>query len=502
MAAGSLYRPPAPVPRGPLVSLLRVARRGDGNLLELVPAQAYDQGVTWLGWSRRSILLVNDPELVRDVLTDPLDIFPKNDLMVGALAPLVGDSIFVSHGERWRRQRAMIDPAFTHMRIGRAFAAMDAAVADCERRLEVLAATGAPFSLDATMIHLTADVICRTIFSRPLETTTARAVFEDFMVFERSVASVDLWQLIFGRPWAEVPQPRAVLDACERIRTHIGDLLDPRLAAARCDGDAPQEGPDDIVAALLRARDPETGAPFTREELIDQIGVLFLAGHETTASVLVWAFFVLSQQPAVAQRLRDEVRRVCGDDPVAFEHVRRLAFTRGVFREALRLYPPITFIPRVAAEATRIGEVRVRRGAMIMLSPWTAHRNTALWPNADRFDPDRFVREEEPSGPFLSFGLGPRVCVGAAFGTVEATLVLARLVRRFTWETLDPDAVRPVARLTTRPAQEIRCRVRIVQGATGAGDGGAAEGEAAGGPQGPGDAGDARGTPAPDGATA
>ena len=270
------------------------------------------------------------------------------------------------------------------------------------------------------MSELTADVICRTIFSQSLGSSTARDVFDSFSEFERSVASVDLWQLICGKPWADIKQPASVLAACDRIRAHIGTLVDPRL-------DGGDRGVDDIVSAIIAARDPETGASFTREELVDQIGVFFLAGHETTASVLTWVFFILSVRPDVMLRLRQEVDEVVGSGPVEFGHVKQLAFTRNVFREALRLYPPITFIPRVAAEATRIGEFRVKKGAMIMVSPWTAHRNELLWEHADRFDPDRFDKtsgRDADRGVFMSFGLGPRICVGAAFATIESGLIL------------------------------------------------------------------------------
>lgn len=448
------YRPPAPVPLTPLRSLLRVIRQGDGDLLSLVPRDAYEKPMTYLGYSRRSILLINDPALAKHVLTDPLEIFPKNDLMAGALAPLVGDSIFVSSGDTWRRQRRMIDPAFSHMRINTAFPSMREAVADYMGKLDAAAEAGAAFSLDLAMSELTADIICRTIFSKSLEGQTARDVFESFGEFEDSVASVDLWQLIFGKPFADVKQPANVLAACERIRGHIDTLLAPRL-------DAGVEQPDDIVSAVIAARDPETGMGFSREELIDEIGVFFLAGHETTASVLTWVFFVLAMRPDIAALVREEVAEVVGDGEVEFRHVKQLSKTRSVFRESLRLYPPITFIPRVAAEATEIGGQRVKRGAMLMISPWTAHRNETLWRDANVFDPLRFhgegARDEE--GTFMSFGLGPRICVGAAFATIESALIIASLVRRYDFVVEAPERVRPVARLTTRPAEEIRCRV-------------------------------------------
>ncbi len=228
----SLYRPPAPQPTTPIRSLIRVIKRGEGDLLSLLPIEAYTRPMTHLGYSRRSIVLINDPETARDVLTDPLEIFPKNDLMVGALAPLVGDSIFVSSGETWRRQRAMIDPAFSHMRINRAFVSMVAAVDDYETVLDRRAGAGDVFSLDLAMSELTADIICRTIFSKSLGSQTARDVFDAFSEFERSVASVNLSQLIFGRPWADVRQPASVLAACERIR-RPAILSTVRLSAVR-----------------------------------------------------------------------------------------------------------------------------------------------------------------------------------------------------------------------------------------------------------------------------
>lgn len=436
----------------PTLSLLRVLAMQPRSLLSLVPKEAYTEMVTPLGYSRRGILLVNDPEITRTILTNPLEQFPKNDLMVGALEPLVGESIFVSDGAAWRRQRQMVEPAFSHMGIARAFRWMREAVDDYERHLDGVAARGETFSLDAAMSHLTADIICRTIFSKSLEVGTARDVFTSFAEFERSVASVDLYQLILGKPWGKVRQPGHVLAACERIRAHIDALLAPALEAAGEGGD--------IVADLIAARDAATGEGFTRKELIDQIGVFFLAGHETTASVMTWAFFILSQRPDYVERIRAEIDTVVGSGEVELGHVKKLDFIRDVFREALRLYPPITFIPRVAAEDTMIGRYRAKRGAMIMIAPWTTHRHHALWPKPDRFDPDRFTRDEIIPGSYMPFGLGPRICVGAAFATIESGLMLARLVRRYDFEAIAPDDVKPVARLTTRPAREIMMRVR------------------------------------------
>jgi cytochrome P450 len=452
-----VYTPPRPNPLWAVAGLLRTALGGEGNLLSLLPAAAYKMPVGRLGWSRRTILIVNAPDLLRGILTDPLAIYPKNDLMVGALAPLVGDSMFVSSGEKWRQQRRMIDPAFSAMRLNRAFSSMTAAVDDYQVSLKELAACEKEFSLDLAMSHLTADIICRTVFSTSLKSQTAQEVFDDFTIFERSVANVELKRLIFDPPWSSIPQHETVLAACERIREHLGQLVDTHL----------EQGTsfNDIAAAIVSARDLDSNAAFSRKELIDQLGVFFLAGHETTASALTWAFFIISQQPAVAARIRNEINTVCGADAIEFEHIKRLTFTRNVFRETLRLYPPITFIPRVATQATQIGKYSVKRGAMIMISPWTIHRHAAYWTNPHAFDPDRFSPQREAElvpGCYLPFGWGPRVCVGASFATTESALILARLVRRFDFLVNKPERVRPVARLTTRPAEQIWCKVKQI----------------------------------------
>ncbi len=450
-----MYEPPRPQPLAALVSLLRVIWRGDGDLLSLLPAKAYRVETGWLGYSRRSILIINAPHLLRDVLTDPTDIYPKNDLMVGALEPLVGNSIFVSSGSVWRRQRKMIDPAFSHMRLNKAFVSMSAAVDDYEQHLDRCAHDGEAFSLDLAMSHLTADIICRTVFSTSLKSRTAVDVFEAFTVFERTCAQVELKRLIFDPPFADIPQHEQVLQACARIRHHLGELVDTHLEAG-------VNHYDDIAAAVMSARDLETGEGFTRKELLDQLGVMFLAGHETTASALIWAFMMLAEQPQVMQRLREEVYAIAGDGPIELEQVRKMTFVRNVFKETLRLYPPITFIPRVAAEAAQIGRHRVKRGAMLMIAPWTIHRHQRYWQRPNVFDPDRFSVEREHElipGAYLPFGLGPRVCVGAGFAQLEASLILARLCRRYDFQLLDAKNVRPVARLTTRPATQLMCRV-------------------------------------------
>lgn len=450
-----LYRPPAPVPLSPNRALLRSLLSGDRDLLSLLPAEAYRMRVGRLGFSRRTILLVNDPALVRQVMVDQVDAFPKNDLFVGALAPLIGEGVFISSGELWQRQRRMIEPAFSHMHLRRAFAHMDAAVTDFETRLDDKANAGAPFSLDAAMTHLTADIMYRAIFSSSLESRAAQEVFEAFGQFQESVANVQILRLILGKPWAKVRQPAAAQAACDRLRGLLRRLIAARLEAT-------SGRSEDIAGDIIAARHPENGRGFELEELVDQIGVFFLAGHETTASTVTWALFILAQRPETVARVRAEIADVVGEGPLDLEVTKRLVFLRAVIKETLRLYPPGAFLPRVALRPVEIGSHRVPRGGMVMIAPWIIHRHRDLWDDPDYFDPDRFLGAHEKTqtpGAYLPFGLGPRVCVGGAFALTEGTLILARLLRRYRMEVTNVRMVRPVVRLTTRPASDIQVRM-------------------------------------------
>jgi cytochrome P450 len=452
--ASALYRPPAPVPTTPVRALMRGLLSNQRDTLSLMPSFAYETMAASVGWTRRGVFLLNDPALVGAMLGERSAEFPKNDLMVNSLAPLVGEGVFISDGATWRRQRRMIEPAFSAMRVNAAFDAMVASIDDFESVLDADAESGRDVSLEAAMSHLTADIICRTIFSQPLESDAARAIYDAFSTFQNTIATVQVARLWLGRAGAPVRQPKSVTDAAAAIRHHVGRMIDARTA----------EGVDrhtDIAGAVIGARDPHDESAFTREELIDQIGTFFMAGHETTAGALAWTFFILSQQPDALERMRAEIDAACPDGAVGLQAVKGLSYTRAVFRETLRLYPPLPFVPRVARAAATIGPLRVPQGAMILISPWLIHRHRKLWRDADRFDPDRFLGGgDHAPGAYLPFGLGPRVCVGAAFAMMEAVLILARIAARYDIEATDPASVRPAARLTTRTASDIRVRIR------------------------------------------
>ena len=172
---------------------------------------------------------------------------------------------------------------------------------------------------------------------------------------------------------------------------------------------------------------------------------------------------MLADQPHWLARLREEIAAVVGDAPMSFEHTRQLPLTKAFFKETLRLYPPITFMPRVALREATVGGRRLRKGALVMIAPWTLQRHSKWWPDPHAFKPERFLPEQEATlvqGAYIPFGQGPHTCVGAGFAQTESVLILAELVRRFDWLLEPGQTVRPAARMTTRPADQVMLHVR------------------------------------------
>ncbi|MEX2518196.1 MAG: cytochrome P450 [Paracoccaceae bacterium] len=445
------FRPPAPKPKSAAAAFASTLLFGARDVLSLLPASAYEVFFARAPVGKRPIFIVNHPNIVRRILVERVADYPKSDLMVGALEPLVGEGIFISGGDTWRRQRAMIDPAFAHMRIKTAFVQMAEAVAAFETRLKDR--NGATLILDEEMSRLTADIVFRTIFSEPIDGEDASAVFHAFADFQNNVPQIEAKVLFESQAWRKIDPPARVREMCEVIREHLGVLIDRRLeSGARL---------ADIAGDVIAARDPETGEGFTRDELIDQIAVFFLAGHETSASALTWAFFILSQTPDHLDRIREEVARVIGDGPVRFEHLRALPHTRNVFKEVLRLYPPVSFITRIALKDDKILDEEIPAGSLMVISPWIIHRHKKFWRRPEIFNPERHMAKRQSkiaARAYMPFGLGPRVCTGASFATTESVLILAAICRGFDFETLNPGRVMPIGKLTTRPKDPVRMR--------------------------------------------
>ncbi len=452
------FCPHYPPPRKNKAGLWKMFLSARHSWLDALYERSYRMRMGEVHLPGLDLYMVNLPDGVRQVMEDSGTNFPKSPLLGKALKPLLGESIFTTNGAQWRRQRAMMEPAFALARLQVAFPPMQAAVDAMLGRLQKLPANG-EHDLEVEMTHVTADIIFRTIFSSPMEGEDARRIFHAFARFQALAPRLMLPSL-FGMRWLVWPWDiwRSHRAAGE-IRRLLENLIRPRYLAFR--QELPGQ-PRDILQSFMEARDADTGRAFSFDELVDQVAMLFLAGHETSASALTWACHLVAHRKDIQERMHDEAARL--GDPVSLQasDLKSLELTRNVFRETLRLFPPVGFIARQASAGCPLGGKQVDAGDTVVVAPWLIQRHRKYWQTPDGFDPDRFDRPETRNSirqAYLPFGMGPRVCLGAAFALQEATLILARLIRDYELDPVPDHVPLPVGRLTIRSANGVRLRL-------------------------------------------
>lgn len=405
--------------------------------------------------------MVADAGFVGHVLQESQREYPKSPVYK-VLRPLLGDGLLTAEGATWRRHRRLAQPAFHHEKLQAMTGAMVAEIEAMLARWDGACERGEPIDVAQEMWKLTLAVAARTLFGTDVS-ALAGDIGDAFAFVLREVDR--RMSSPFQLPLA-VPTPRnlryrkaiAVLDAA------VEAIIAPRRKAS--------SPGDDLLGMLLAARDEETGKGLSPKELRDEVMTLILAGHETTSNALCWTFSLLSEHRQHANRLGEEAVQVLGSRAPGYGDVETLAFARRVLNESMRLYPPIWVIERVATVADEYGEWRIPKGAWVGLNIHSLHRNPRYWQEPERFDPDRFLPERSASRPkdaFIPFAVGPRMCIGSHFATIEATLALASVARRF--RLVSVDGRRPVreAVLTLRPAGGVPMRLeRVAAAAAGA----------------------------------
>ena len=381
------------------------------------------------------------------MLLDNAANYRKDALQKRVLAPGLSHGLLTSEGEEWRVQRRALAPLFTP-RIVTSFAAAMVRNADALAARWERLRPGRPVDVQKHMARVTLDILGETIFSDGLERDPA-----EFMAamshFFATVGRLDLFDLLDFPDWV----PRVAQMRSKSSISFFEAAVDAIIARRKAMLARDEPAPEDLLTLLLRAQDPQTGTGLGDREVKANIVTFIAAGHETTANALTWSLFLLSLSPAWSARLGAEAERVL-DGPVA-GMADRLVETRAVIEEAMRLYPPVASISREAVGPDDLCGRRIRKGALVIVSPYVLHRHRLLWNNPDHFDPSRFLpgaRDRIDRYAYLPFGVGPRICIGASFSIQEAVLVLATLMRRFEVLPVPGHRVVPVQRITLRPS--------------------------------------------------
>jgi cytochrome P450 len=424
----------------PRFGLFESLRRMRTDQLSLLRPEAFGRNLLHSRFLFLHNFLVNKPEYIEHVLLTNHANYRKSEFLRHMLGPLLGEGLLISEGEFWRRQRRIAAPAFHSRRIADFVATMAACT---DAMLARWHTTAQPFDVAGEMMALTLDIISRTMFSADVsrDVATVRRLMD--VAVGLRVSMLDL----FGLPqWLPRFQPKDF----RRAIAEFDALMSARRANAADHGD--------LLAMLLSARDAETGERMSDKQLRDEAITIFAAGHETTANALSWVWYLLARHPDAEARLHDEIDRVLGGRTPGFADLAELKWTRMVIDETMRLYPPAHAISRTAIEEDWIGGVRIPPRASVTVSIYMTHRNPNLWAEPERFDPERFAPQavaQRHRFAYLSFGGGPRICIGNGFAITEAQVIVATIAQRYRVRLAPGRVVEPIGLVTLRPKNGI-----------------------------------------------
>jgi cytochrome P450 len=429
-------KPPARQDKTSLWNYMRAFRR---DILSAQPQRLYR---AWMAEFRTPFFrsyMINQTDLVKTVLKTRPEDFPKSTRISEGLRPLLGDSVFLTNGAQWQAQRRIIDPAFEGGRLREVMPSMQAAANAAVDRIE----EGVQ-EFEELASYAAADVIFRTLFSIPITHDIAAEVFQEFRTYQRAQPILNIAAFVPLPRWMPRFHSRATRRSAARIRNLITELT-----RQRADQIAAGTAPDDLATKIMTTPDPETGRCFEWREMVDQVAIFFLAGHETSASALAWAFYLLAENQEVQTRLAEEVRM----HDLDIAGLSKMPLLRGVFREALRLYPPVPMMVRETTYPEAFRDRTLPTGSQLVLSPWHLHRHERLWDDPDAFDPERYTTENGKTclrDAFIPFSAGARVCPGAGFAMIEGPLLIAAILRKYRVTMTKHGRPVPVAHLTVR----------------------------------------------------
>jgi cytochrome P450 len=422
---------PAFAHKNPLAFLLDVAHRGDVCGFHLGPYP---------------LVLFNNAEYVQRILIEHADDVSKGRIIHRAFG---GNGLFVSEGEFHRRQRKVMAPVFQPRHI----ASYAETMAWYGERLQQEWHDGAIVDLNQQMIALTMSIIGKVLFDSDVFTKTDELGAAMTIVNQEIVhKATSLFQI---PPQLPTPRNLRVRKAAQVIQNHIQHLIDERRAGGtEC---------NDFLSALLHAKD-EDGKAMSDEQLMDECLTLFGAGHETTAAVLSWAWYLLCQHREVYQKIQQEVDRVLQGRTPTYNDLAHLPYCLQVFKETMRLYPPAAVV-REALHDIEIDGYLVPKGYTLYIVPYTLHRNATYFPDPETFEPERFMPQREkqlPRHAYLPFGAGSRICIGNHFALMEGQLLLATLAQRMTFTLVPGQTIKPdtVHNLTLSPGGKMEVIVK------------------------------------------
>ncbi len=394
-----------------------------------------------------SLVMFSASDHVQSILVEHAEDFKKGERLRRAFLPVTGNGLFTSEGGLHRRQRKLMAPVFAPRQI----VGYAATMTSYGERLQAQWQDGTIIDLGREMTHVTMSIVGKVLF----DTDFLKETDELGSAMQTALAHVnDAASMPFPLPLS-LPLPRNIRtrQALATLRQRIQQMIDERRSSAL--------EKEDCLSLLLRARDED--GRMSDQQVFDESLTLFGAGHETTATTLTWAWYLLITHPDAYEKVQREVDSVLQGRSPTYTDLTQLPYTLKVFKETLRLYPPAFATSRTALSNVEIGGYPVRKQETVLISPYVIHRRADYFPDPEKFDPERFSPENEkhlPRYAFLPFGAGPRICIGNHFATMEGHLLLATLAQRVTFDLVSGQNIVAASKVTIRPKDGVKVVVR------------------------------------------
>lgn len=399
----------------------------------------YGEVVCWRG--TMTIYLLNNPDHVRQVLTQAHPEFTKDLYDYRVLKQTLGNGLVTNDGADWTRQRRLMQPMFHHKIVNAFDTAINGFTATLVDRWQQLPA-GQPVALEREMSRITFQIVAATLFGSEIN-DHAHEMVDILDVINVNTKSAAAFLTLY--PWIPSPHNRRFKRVMQRLDNIVYNLINGRRASGI--------GSQDLLDRLLSVRDEQSGLGMEEKQVRDEVVTLMLAGHETSATALQWIFYLLSKHPEVEAALLSELAVLSGN-PATSGDLSRLPYLKQVVQESMRIYPPVWGIARTSTHEQEFGGYRIPAGAYLSIMPYSLHRHPDHWTEPARFDPDRFSPQRSAgrhSYCYIPFAAGPRACIGVGMSMLEIQLVLAQLLPRFWVRPVPGHVIKPMATVTYRP---------------------------------------------------
>ena len=444
------------IPLIPRLTTLTNAFRFVKNPLPVLNEFVEDKGEIfemYMGGFTKAIF-TTDPEIVQHIMQKNNRNYRKSEIQTKMIAQFAGQGLLTSDGSYWLRQRRLIQPGFHRAKLAALSDVMLQVVQESWKDLDKLVASNKPFDISREMTKMAFQVVAKSLFTTSVSDEELITLSDNIQEIQEYI--VQRLRQPYLVPWFYLTgKSKRQFKISKESRAIILRIIQERRTS--------EKSHDDLLDMLLAARYEDNGEGMTDTQLLDESLILFVAGHETSANALAWAFYLLCENPEATKKIRAEYQEIVGDRKVEFSDFPKLKYTTQVIQETMRIYPPAWITDRLANESEDIKDYHIPKDRMFAIYIYGLHHSKKYWNEPEEFKPERFEKENmkgKPSFAYMPFGGGPRLCIGNNFAMMEMQMVILELLKRYDFELVKDQKVEAMPYVTLQPKYGIQMNIK------------------------------------------